>query len=217
MCKSKLAVLGLVAVSLLVFSGVANAGIIDPCASTAEIIGGPPPCCLFICPQGDTDSFCDQGWYIRICVIDLTGNPVPDVPPSDFWVIDCDPIRDLCLCGGSASSNADSLTNANGYTTMCNTTIQGGGCVSGLSVVVQGFVILDAPACVDPTCLDVEVRSPDINGDCLVNIVDLSLFASGFPPQLYQECSDMNCDGIVNIQDLSAFAFHFGPPGHTCL
>jgi hypothetical protein len=89
--------------------------------------------------------------------------------------------------------------------------------VSGLAVVVQGFVILDAPACTDPTCLDVEVRSPDINADCVVNLIDLGLFAAGFPPQPYDECSDFDCNGVVNLQDLSNFAFHFGPPGHTCL
>jgi hypothetical protein len=219
MCKSKLGVA--VAAALLVFSGVANAGIIDPCLSTAVLVDTDPvnPYCLFVCPQGDTDNFIDQGFYIDITVIDTGGAPVPDVPAADFWVIDCDPINDLCLCGGSASSNADSITNALGKTTMSNTTIQGGGCipVAGLSVVVQGFVIEDQPACLTATCLAVPVRSPDQNADCIVNLVDLSIYAGGYPPNPYLACSDLNCDGIVNIQDLSLFAFHFGPPGHECL
>lgn len=221
MCKSKLAVISLVAASLL-FGGVAYAGIIDPCESTAVLIDVDPvaPYCLLICPAGDTDSFCQQGWYVRIQVIDTAGQPVPDVPADDFWFVDCDPINDLCLCGGSASSAADSITNAQGYTTMCNGTISGGGCipVEGLAVVVQGFTILDAgPPCVDVTCLPIPVRSPDINGDCLVNVQDLGLFAANFPPNPYGLCPDLNCDGLVNVQDLGLFAFHFGPPGHTCL
>jgi hypothetical protein len=141
---------------------------------------------------------------------------VPDVPPSDFWVIDCDPAASMYLCGGSASSNADSLTNAGGYTTICNTVVQGGGCVDGLAVVVQGFVILDPPCpSTTVTCLDVEVRSPDITGDGTTAIQDLSAFAQGYPPQAYQKCSDLDCNGFVNIQDLSAFAGHYS--GHACI
>jgi hypothetical protein len=219
MSKSKLAILGLAAVSLLVVGGVASAGIVDPCLSTAEIIGGPPPCCLFICPGGGvphTPSFCDQGWYVRVRVIDTAGFPIPGLPPADIWLIDCDPVNDLCLCGGSGSADADSVTDSSGYTTICDGTIRGGGCVSGLAVVAQGFTILDGPACTDETCLDVEVRSPDINGDCTVDLIDLSLFATGFPPSPYATCSDFDCDGLVNLIDLSSFAFHFGPPGDSC-
>ena len=49
-----------------------------------------------------------------------------------------------------------------------------------------------------------------------VDLVDLSLFASHFPSNLYAACCDMDDDGLVNLVDLGMFAQHFGPPGHSC-
>lgn len=231
MCKGKLAVLSLVAVSLLAVHGIASAGIIDPCKSYCELLNegpsAPQGCCYFACPLGDTDTFIDsgptpgpatgEGWYIRICVFEEDCTPIAAVPVADFWVIDCDPIDDLALCAGGASSNADSLTNENGYTTMSVTTLAAGGCVEGLAVVVQGFVLLDSVGgCADVICHDIDVRSPDINGDLCVDLVDLAIFATSYPPQAYDACCDFECDGDVDIVDLARFAFHFGPPGHEC-
>jgi hypothetical protein len=205
----------------------ANAGIIDPCLTywelrdplTDQIILVPPapPCPLFVCPQGDTDSFQDQGWYLFICVQDGNGDPIASIPPTDFWLIDCDPLADASLCGGSASSGADAMTDALGTTEMRLGNLTGGGCVDGMALVVQGFVVLDpASNCVSAFCCPIWMRSPDMTGDLVVNLVDLSSFAAGFPPQPFDTCADMNLDGAVALQDLSRFAFHFGPPGHIC-
>ena len=229
MCKAKLAVLGLLAVSLLAFHGIASAGIVDPCKSYCEVLNAGPSggqCCLFVCPAGDTGAFVNQGpggdgWWIRICVFEADCTPAPDVPPSDFWLVDCDPLADLVLCAGSASSAADSLTNALGYTTMAQSVLSAGGCVEGLAVVVNGFVLLDTLTCTVPICHPISVRSPDIDGsggnsDLCVNLVDLAAFAASYPPQAFDTCCDFNCNGIVQLNDLSDFAFHFGPPGHRC-
>jgi len=228
MSKRNLAVLCLVAVTILVASGMtAKVGIIDPCRSYWQlrsavddhiiVVPPDPPCPLFVCPQGDTDSFQDQGWWIFICVIDDLGDPVADVPATDFWLIDCDPINDVSLCGGSASSGADANTDATGMTEMRLGTLTGGGCADGMALVVGGFVVLDSLTnCTTEFCCPISVRSPDITGDLQVNLVDLSNFAAGFPPQPYSACADLNVDGAVGLQDLSRFAFHFGPPGHIC-
>lgn len=218
MLKGKLAVLALVAVCCIVMvNGTANAGIIDPCVSYWELHATVTPCPLFVCPQGDTDSFIDQGWWIWICVLDINEVPIPNVPAADFWLVDCDPLGDAVLCGGAASSNADSNSNAAGMTTMSNTGLQGGGCADGMAVVIQGFVVLDSLTnCTTEFCCPISLRSPDINGSLGVDLVDLSIFASSFPPNAYDACCDMNVDGTVGLQDLSQFAFHFGPPGHVC-
>jgi len=218
MLKGKLAVLALVAVCCIVMiNGTANAGIIDPCVSYWELHSVVSPCPLFVCPLGDTDSFLDQGWWIWICVLDQNGAPIPNVPLADFWLIDCDIANDAVLCGGAASSNADSNSNAAGMTTMSLGTLTGGGCADGMALVIQGFVVLDSLTnCTTDFCCPIYLRSPDINGDLIVNLQDLSLFAGNYPPQAYGPCSDMNVDGAVGLQDLSLFAFHFGPPGHAC-
>ena len=217
MFKGKVAVLCLVTAALLTVAGMAFGGIIDPCRSYVEIHLTVSPAPLFICPLGDTDSLEDQGWSLWILVLDTVGVPVEGVPAADFWLIDCDPVNDMILCGGSASSNADSSTNSAGITTMSNTSVAGGGCADGLAVVVQGFVIEDSTTnCTTPVCLPVAIRSPDMNGDLILTLVDLTNFAGSYPPQAYAPCGDMNADGIITLVDLTNFAQHFGPPGHSC-
>jgi hypothetical protein len=217
MRKANLAVLCIVAVAIFAMAGSADAGIVDPCFSYWELHAVVTPCPLFVCPLGDTDAVIDQGWWIWICVLDLNGLPLENVPFFDFWMIDCDPINDATLCAGSASSNADSNTNAAGMTTISQTTVAAGGCSDGMAVVVQGFVIEDSLTnCTTVFCCPINLRSPDINGDLIVNLQDLALFAASYPPQPFDTCCDFDLNGIVNLQDLANFAFHFGPPGHAC-
>ena len=210
----------LLAASLLFVAGVATAGIIDPCNSPVEMLEGTQyqtlaTKCYFACPQGDTGSLRSAGFYFSFLIRNNLASPMGGIPASDFWLIDCDPLRDLALCAGSASSNADSSTNENGRTTMSQTSIAAGGCAQGLAPVVQGYV-LEQPGSCTPYCFDVKVRSCDMNGDLLMSLVDLSIFAGYYPPQPYNTCGDFDCNGAVALSDLSRFAFHYGPPGHKC-
>lgn len=187
------------------------------CASDSHIepdTGAPVG--LFVCPQGDTESFIDQGWMINVRVEALLWW-LENVPATDVWLIDCDPHNDVTLCGGPMSSNADSATNANGMTTMSLGTLSAGGCANGLVVVVKGSPFFDEQqGCSVEECLPIHVRSPDINGDLATTLGDLALFSFTFPPEPYGMCGDMNADGRVSLGDLSLFSFHFGPPGHAC-
>ena len=206
----------LFAASLLLVAGIVNAGIINPCAGDV-VFNGVEPGCYFACPQGDTDAFYQQGFWFEFTIIDLLGAPVPNIPGTDFWLVDCDVLNELALCAGSASCAADSATNSQGKTTMHDGSYSAGGCADGLTPVVQGFQLADplVGPC-DPYCFNISVRSPDLSGDGLVNLVDLSEFAQAYPPQPYDTCADLDCSGLVNLVDLSSFAFHFGPPGHEC-
>jgi len=49
-------------------------------------------------------------------------------------------------------------------------------------------------------------RSADVNGDGIVNILDLTFIASRFG----ENSPDLNSDGIVNILDLALVAQHIG-------
>ncbi|MCK5406841.1 MAG: hypothetical protein KAJ37_05285 [Candidatus Krumholzibacteria bacterium] len=65
-------------------------------------------------------------------------------------------------------------------------------------------------------------KSPDINGSGMVDLVDLAMFAAGYPspPRPYSYCIDYNCDGLVNLIDFSMFAQHYphaGPVPGYCL
>ncbi len=208
--------------------GSAIAHVIDPCLSSAIIVdqNGDPVAgtgTWLACPQGDGPQFSEVvGWgagpfHIRVEVLDLNYSPFPGIPATDLWLIDCAPPDELILCGGSASSNADSSTNGQGITTISTTTLAAGGCANGLAVVAQGFVLLDpATGCTTVMCFPVNVRSPDIDADGEVNLPDLAIFAGSFPPGPYDTCCDFDGSGVVNLRDLSAFAGHFGPPGHAC-
>ena len=198
----------LLTVWLLWIAGVATAGIIDPCRSTT-VFNGTAPEYYLACPKGDTESFLQAGFSFSFRMIDLAGSPISNIPGTDFWLIDCDPARNLILCAGSASSNADSSTNYDGRTTMSQTTLSVGGCANGLSPVCQGYVLQHGwPSCTDH-CFDVRVRCADQNGDLQLNVGDVAMFASRYPPHAYNECGDLNFDGQVSLADLSRLAAHY--------
>ncbi|UCG50538.1 MAG: hypothetical protein JSW58_10035 [Candidatus Latescibacterota bacterium] len=62
-------------------------------------------------------------------------------------------------------------------------------------------------------------KSPDLDGNGMVNLVDLSIFASAWPPGPYLYCADYDCSGFIGLQDLALFAAHYqhmGPiPGYN--
>jgi hypothetical protein len=203
-----------VVAALVLAAGVASAEIPQPCMPV--VYTGPAEACYFACPWGDTETFAEQGFMLAFTITGFTGDPIPGIPASDFWLIDCDPVLDLTLCAGSASSAADSATNGAGQTTMSNGTLKAGGCADGLSPVVQGFILEDPNADCNQYCFNIHVRSPDLDGSLVVNLVDLAIFSGCFPPRPYDTCCDLNCDATVNLQDLARFALHFGPPGHSC-
>jgi hypothetical protein len=219
MLKGKLAACCLVAFGLLVASGTAFAGIVDPCNSTAAIVFGSQPgptVTAAVCPSGDASDFGLQGFHISFTIEDGLGNGIPNVPASDFWLDDCDAVNDLIvLCGGSSSSSADSLTNSLGKTTMAQTSIAAGDCALGVIAIVQGSILEDN-TCTVPRCLSVYVKSFDLSGDLNITLTDLALFGQGYPPAAFQACTDFSGNGTNNLADLSTFALHFGPPGHAC-
>ncbi len=54
----------------------------------------------------------------------------------------------------------------------------------------------------------------DVNGDCIVNGLDLNLIARRFLTAvgslLYSPAYDLNHDGVINILDIQIVAAHFG-------
>jgi len=57
-------------------------------------------------------------------------------------------------------------------------------------------------------------HSPDINGDCYVNYLDLYLLAKAYGSKCgdsnYNEKADLNCDCKVDYNDLYILAKHYG-------
>jgi hypothetical protein len=215
MLKGKFAVLSLAAAALLSWQianvNTVSGGIVDPCNSSASGASG----VLFACPQSDGDQLSGSGLTITVTVKDdvlPTGNPIPGIPAADIWLIGCNDL--LTLCGGSGAISASAPTDINGVTTIVQDLAAGGCDNGGVRVVVQGIVI-GAGICGDP-CVLISVRSADINGNLVINLVDFATFGTGYPspPKVYNPCIDYVAPfGTVNLPDFAKYGTH---NNHAC-
>ena len=151
---------------------------------------------------------------IFITAKDITGAAIAGIPAADFWLIGCN--DQLVLCGGGGSINATAASDVNGQTTITGDLAASGCDLGGVSVVIQGVVLVEQGNCTAALCLPITTISPDITGnggiiDGAVDLIDLADFAAGYtsPPKPYDACLDFNCDGVVDIIDFSIFAQHY--------
>jgi len=182
--------------------GLAQTGVVDGCLSSSSCFAG----AIIVCPAGDGDLLRDQGATIFVTAIDTHGFPIAAIPPQDWWLIGCN--DGLSIWNGSASIDADGITDSNGQTSI-GAAIKAGGCDIGLSVVVQGIVLMQSPGCAARECHPISVRSPDVNGDLVVNLVDFSIWAPSFQSAAAPACHDFSFDGVVSLVDFSIFGGHF--------
>jgi len=183
----------------------AAGGVPDGCQSESSCFFGS----VLGCPAGDGTTLSPAG-TIYVTVRDAAAIPISNIPPADFWLIGCN--NGLGLCLGAFSTNADSLTNASGQTTISGV-MRVGGCDTAVGVIVQGVQILDLAHGCQPQCHPIEVRSVDLDGDGNVNLVDFSGFAQEYILAAPPPCIDFNFDGNVSLQDFSIFAQHYQ---HSC-
>jgi hypothetical protein len=197
-------------------SSVARGGPGVSCSSIVDVDVGPH--CWVICPEGDGPPLgamfpLSSNATITVTVRGFNGEPIPNVPASDFWLIGA--FGGLSLCGGHTAINATGPTDANGVTTIASA-MSGGGCDIGLYVVVQGVVLADPEGCAAPILVDIPTRSPDVDGDGQVVALDFNHFGNAWVPLggIFNPCVDFNCDGEINIVDFSVFGTHWK---HDCL
>lgn len=192
-----------------------RAGQVDCCLSQVSINCASMR--ITICPMGDFEHFdtaCGAaGGRIKIEAKDAANNPVPGVPRTDYWLNACDPAQELCLCCQPVIADAE--TDVFGTAYICGP-VSGGGCIlnGGVYVMIQGQVIVDFPGCMQPTCLDIVVVSPDLSADCVVNLTDLAMFAWSYNTSPAADpCCDFNDDTICNLSDFALFGEHYI---HSC-
>jgi len=228
---------------MLLFATSLYAGDVDDCTSDAGISCS--RMAVNICPFGDFEFIRDGclpagAQYIWIeartaaYVGHPTGDPIPGIPWTDYWLGSCDPAMALFLCASPVA--ADSLTGANGRTTFRGR-IAGGGCNipagtltgQGIYWAIQGKVIKakPCPPSVNPLCLAVDIKSADLTGpggppDGLINLSDLVPFGSsyntawGVPPppgKAFNACCDYTDDNSCNLSDFAFFGTHYQ---HKC-
>ena len=176
---------------------------------------GSPPVSMFLVPNGSgtqlAGCFAFGGGtanvHILVTLIDVAGIQVPNVPATDVRIEEMQ--TPLSWCANSwyppplhAPNLADGPSNAVGQTRF-SLSYHGGGWVQGSTFV---WVLEATGAWMPiPTPLNLSFNSPDMNGDLVVNLTDIGLFAvSFFGPYQYQ--ADFNYDGTINLTDLAMLA-----------
>jgi len=168
------------------------------------------PVALYTLPNGQGHSFTEaqpyQGWPDHDATITLTvqnsaQEPIADYPCEDLWLES--ELGGLMLpCPGGTT--ADYNTDTNGQTQF-QLPLRAGGASSPtsnerLQVMISGLP-LEQPG------LEIYVNSPDIDGDGIVTLADVILFAQVFlDPADHDFYADFWWDGYVNLHDLVLFA-----------
>lgn len=126
-------------------------------------------------------------------LIGYSGNPIENFPAEDMWLEPGDGGLVTCALGACA----DTPTDVNGIATWV-TPLHGGGHSQGLCyVMVNGAALFQG--------LNLQFNSADINGDLVVNLTDVSLFAENFFTS-YHYRSDFYYDGVINLSDVGMLA-----------
>ncbi len=132
--------------------------------------------------------------------------PVPNFPAEDIWLEM--PGLNWCLGG----PNADGNTDADGWFTFSQPLGMGGWSDPPAGspyvfVMVNGSALFEenGPA-ITPAIM---ANSPDINGDLVVNLQDVSLFTIDYFAGYFFR-SDFFWDGVLNLSDVAGLAVAVG-------
>ena len=127
--------------------------------------------------------------------------PTAYYPAEDIWLQWVDESTVFRCDGGTI---ADSATDGDGITTWSRA-LKLGGCSEGSCVVFANGQALS-----NPPPIPVQVNSPDINADGLVNLADVGLFAQDFYNPDTQYRSDFVHDDVMNVADVAKMAQSLG-------
>lgn len=135
---------------------------------------------------------------IMLQVLDTSDVPIANFPAEDLWLDSLDGGMVACTGGTIADVNTDSQ----GRTFWANPLRAGGHSEARLQVYINGdSAIWDGAP--------IHVKSPDLDGNLLVNLVDVGLFASDFASG-YAYRSDFNQDAALNLADVRILAGGIG-------
>lgn len=191
-----------------------------PSACTAVLSGSPNnDVSMFLVPGGTGSPFSNcfepgavtVNAKITVTLVDIAGNPVVGYPHN--WIALEEMNSPLGWCRNVTNpptsqcpNFADFPTNAMGQTDFTLSYYGGGWVIQPTHV----WVFLPSSGWNQiPSQLNVSYNSPDQNGDGIVNLVDLALFAMVFTGP-YQYQADFNYDQVINIVDLAMFAMAMG-------
>jgi hypothetical protein len=194
--EMRLLLVSAVLVLALALTGVAFASVPDAGTSTVEREGQGSASCnpdtAVVCPASDMGSV-----MVTVTVRNRYGDPLPS-KSVDCWAEEI--TGTFCWCPGESLQT--DTTGPTGEAFFFFTDFGGCGDIQ-FGAQCEGVMFTPSPT--------IFVASPDINGDCAVNAIDFSLFASSYGTA--DPCCNYNCDGAVDAVDFSLFAQHYG---HVC-
>ena len=131
------------------------------------------------------------------------GDPVPNYPREDIWLMD--DFGQLAVCPGGSIPDAN--TDAQGRTSWTLPMELGGHAEPGgdnrLGISISGWDLYS------PGLDDFRLNSSDLDGNRVVNLSDVVLFTRGFYGPYDYSC-DFRWDGTVNLSDLALLASSLG-------
>ena len=163
------------------------------------------PVALYVLPDGNGDPLADATMYgggkmaatITLNLVDANMVPIPDYPAEDLWLKTDQ--NGLVLCEGGAV--ADANTDAAGVTTWSGP-LRGGGYTNPGGGETMQVMVAGSPLA--QPGFDIQVHSPDLNGDLLVNLMDFSLFSGDWMGPFHIR-SDFYWDDVLNLSDAILF------------
>lgn len=179
-------------------------------AETAAPAGTQPV--LYNVPDGSGASF-TQARIINGVIVNATItlhmrddglNPIVGVPAVDMWLekeIVANTGNFVPCLGGTL---ADGPTDVDGVARWTQPLRAGGWSTSRTLVVVWGSALATN------TGLVLRHNSPDLNGDLVVDLADVPLFAADFMNRSNAFRSDLHFDGVVNLSDIAPLASALG-------
>jgi hypothetical protein len=178
--------------AVLSLAAVASAGIPSASTSTVEAVGTGTPSCnpgeAVVCPAGDLGQV-----VVTVTVRNIYGDPLPGQLVNCYAV----PVSGtFCFCPGQDPQS--STTDVNGQAFFYYAFF--GGCGTLQWGADSGGIVFN------PSNI-ITIASPDINGDCVVNLADFGQFAVNF--LTVNPCEDYDCSGLVDLSDFGTFAVHF--------
>jgi hypothetical protein len=151
----------------------------------------------YICPAGHEEGFIEFWVTLRDCL----EHPVAGVLAEDIVAVVRDDTVGTAIVCTPTIFDATWDSDENGWTSVMIPRVGGCGDLT-FDVYAQGVQIGQQT---------VHVRSPDLNGDCVVDIEDDVLFFEHLVVQ--NLCADFNGDGLVNAVDQNILNQHYASDG----
>jgi hypothetical protein len=143
---------------------------------------------------------------IELTMMNGLGQILTQYPAEDIWLEAHGP-NDLVLCAQGAI--VDGPTDALGRTSFSGP-FRGGGALAAIHGQTEFFLVSTAgDYCADWIYVPISVNSPDVDGNLVVNLSDVVLFAEDFYGA-YDYRSDFHWDGMINLSDLVLLVQGFG-------